>query len=74
MNKIQNTEMENYLQVKLSARSIVPIGVIYEDPSMATSWLKGKPLDRKITKYAVEKIAVALENAEAHSIEREMSE
>jgi CO dehydrogenase nickel-insertion accessory protein CooC1 len=65
MNKIQNAEMENYLRMKLSARSIKPIGVIHEDRSMSASWLKGMPLDGVKPKQEAEKIAKALETAEA---------
>jgi CO dehydrogenase nickel-insertion accessory protein CooC1 len=65
MNKIQNAEMENYLRMKLSARSIKPIGVIHEDRSMSASWLKGIPLDGVKPKQEAEKIAKALETAEA---------
>jgi CO dehydrogenase nickel-insertion accessory protein CooC1 len=64
MNKIQNAQIEKYLRIKLSAKSINPIGVIHEDPSMSTSWLKGMPLDGKKLMQEAEKIAKALENVE----------
>ena len=73
MNKIQNAEIENYLRMKLSVKSINPIGVIHEDPSMSTSWLKGKPLDGKKPKLEAVKIAKALETAEALAEELEAS-
>jgi CO dehydrogenase maturation factor len=65
MNNIHNTEIENYLRMRLSAKSIKPIGVIHEDLSMSTSWLKGLPLDGVKPKKEAEKIAQALETAEA---------
>jgi CO dehydrogenase maturation factor len=73
MNKIQNAEIENYLRMKLSAKSINPIGVIHEDPSMSTSWLKGKPLEGKKPKLEAAKVAKALETAETLAEELEMS-
>jgi CO dehydrogenase nickel-insertion accessory protein CooC1 len=73
INKIQNAEIENYLRMKLSAKSINPIGVIHEDPSMSTSWLKGKPLEGKKPKLEAAKVAKALETAETLAEELEMS-
>jgi CO dehydrogenase nickel-insertion accessory protein CooC1 len=65
MNRVPNTDMENYLRVELSRRSINPIGVIREDSSMSIAWLKGKPLDGKKPKQEAEKVAKALETADA---------
>jgi CO dehydrogenase maturation factor len=65
LNKVQNIEIENYLRKELSARSIEPIGIIYEDPSMSITWLKGKPLSGREAKQEALKIAKALETSEA---------
>ena len=65
MNRVQNADMENYLRMELSQRSINPIGVIHEDLSMSIAWLKGTPLDGKKAKQEAYKIAKALETAEA---------
>ena len=45
LNKIGNVETENYLRMKLAERGIEPGGVIGEDPSISTSWLKGTSLE-----------------------------
>jgi CO dehydrogenase nickel-insertion accessory protein CooC1 len=47
LNKIRNSDTEKYLQTKLAERGIEPGGVIYEDPSIFDSWLKGTPLEVK---------------------------
>ena len=65
MNRVQNADMENYLRMELSQRSINPIGVIHEDLSMSIAWLKGTPLDGKKAKQEAYKIAKALETSEA---------
>ena len=65
MNRVQNADMENYLRMELSQRSINPIGVIHEDLSMSIAWLKGMPLDGKKAKQEAYKIAKALETAES---------
>jgi CO dehydrogenase maturation factor len=65
LNKVQNAETENYLRRELSARSIEPIAIIYEDPSMSISWLQGKPLGGREAEREVRKIAKALEISEA---------
>jgi CO dehydrogenase nickel-insertion accessory protein CooC1 len=65
LNKVQNIEIENYLRKELSARSIEPIGIIYEDPSMSITWLKGKPLSGREAKQEAQKIVKALETSEA---------
>jgi CO dehydrogenase nickel-insertion accessory protein CooC1 len=73
MNKIQNAEMENYLQMKLSARNIKPIGIIHEDSSISIAWLKGIPLDREKSIQEAERIVTALEAAEVLIDELEAS-
>jgi len=65
LNKIQNAEMENYLQMKLMARCIKPIGIIHEDASISIAWLRGMPLDREKSKQEVDNIVKGLETAEA---------
>lgn len=65
LNKIQNAEMENYLQMKLMARCIKPIGIIHEDASISIAWLRGMPLEREKSKQEVDYIVKGLETAEA---------
>jgi hypothetical protein len=57
--------MENYLQMKLMARCIKPIGIIHEDASISIAWLRGMPLDREKSKQEVDYIVKGLETAEA---------
>jgi CO dehydrogenase maturation factor len=64
LNKVQNPEMEEYLRKELSARSIEPIGVIYDDPSMSITWLKGRPLRGIEAGQEAQNIAKALEASE----------
>jgi CO dehydrogenase nickel-insertion accessory protein CooC1 len=65
MNRVPNTDIENYLRAELYKRNINPIGVIREDLSMSIAWLKGMPLDGKNSKTEAEKIVKALETADA---------
>jgi CO dehydrogenase nickel-insertion accessory protein CooC1 len=65
LNKIQDTETENYLQKELLRRGIESLGTVFEDPSLSIAWLKGLPLDTVRTKQEFQKIAKELETAEA---------
>jgi len=65
LNKIQDPEMEIYLRKELLMRGIEPLGTIIEDLSVSLAWLKGYPIDMMRTKCEVQKIAKALEAAEA---------
>lgn len=70
LNNIQNSEMENYLRMKLLEKSIEPIGILHEDASMSIAWLKGRALDGKRPLQEALKIARALEdNASLAEIE-----
>jgi len=64
LNRVQNIEIENYMRKELSARSIEPIGVIYEDPSMSITWLERKPLGGREAEQEALKIAKVLETSE----------
>lgn len=73
MNRVQNTDMENYLRMELTQRSIHPIGVIHDDLSMSIAWLKGMPLDGVKAKQEASRIAKALEAAEVLIGEKDVS-
>jgi len=44
LNKVPNAETENYLREKLLDKDITPLGIIHEDPTISTAWLKGNPI------------------------------
>jgi CO dehydrogenase nickel-insertion accessory protein CooC1 len=71
LNKVPDRETEVYVREELSARRIEPIGIIYEDPGMSITWLKGKPLGGSEIELAALNIAKALEAAEAHAAVKE---
>ena len=73
MNRVQNADMENYLRMELTQRSIHPIGVIHDDLSMYIAWLKGMPLDGVKAKQEASRIAKALEAAEVLIGEKDVS-
>jgi CO dehydrogenase nickel-insertion accessory protein CooC1 len=73
MNRVRNADMENYLRMELSLRSINPVGVIHEDLSMSIAWLKGTPLVGKKAKQEAYRIAEALETAEGLVEEKDVS-
>jgi len=45
LNKIKDKKIKNYVSEKLKEKGLKIIGVIYEDPSIALSWLEGEPLE-----------------------------
>lgn len=44
INKVDSIETEAYLVAKLAEHGIRPAAVIYTDPSISKSWLKGTPI------------------------------
>jgi CO dehydrogenase nickel-insertion accessory protein CooC1 len=66
LNKVQNKETQIYLTEELLARSITPIGTIYEDPSISIKWLKGKPLAGSEIQEEALNIARVLETSETY--------
>jgi CO dehydrogenase nickel-insertion accessory protein CooC1 len=65
LNKVQNNEVEIYMRKELSARGIEPIGIIYEDPSVSITWLRGKPLGGGVIEQEAKKIARVLDTSES---------
>jgi CO dehydrogenase maturation factor len=65
LNKVQNNEVEIYMRKELSARGIEPIGIIYEDPSVSITWLRGKPLGGGVIEQEAKKVARALDASES---------
>lgn len=64
VNKVRDQESEQYLRDRLAEEEIIPIGVIKDDPSLASAWLKGQPLNEVGTKPDMAGIVMALETAE----------
>ncbi|MFZ2097762.1 MAG: P-loop NTPase [Anaerolineales bacterium] len=64
LNKIRNSDMENYMRTKLAERGIEPDGIIHEDPSISVSWLKGIALDARKTQADILGFTTKLEDAE----------
>ncbi len=66
LNRIRDTEMDEYIRGKLLEGGVETIGSIYDDPNVATSWLKGVPfVGMELSKIADE-IVAALEKAEVN--------
>jgi hypothetical protein len=53
--------MEKYMRKKLAEKGLEPLGVIHDDPAIATSWLEGKSLDGMKTREDVERLVEKLE-------------
>jgi len=64
LNKIRNSSTEEYLRAKLAERGIEPGGVIYDDPTISDSWLKGIPLEVNKTQSSILGFIERLEAAE----------
>jgi CO dehydrogenase nickel-insertion accessory protein CooC1 len=64
LNKISNPDIENYLRTKLAERGIEPDGIIHEDPSISTMWLKGIPLEVEKSQGDILDFIAKLEAAE----------
>ena len=68
LNRVRDEKMERYMQAKLAAKRLEPIGVIHEDAAIAMSWLEGAPLEVKSTRKDVEEIVKNLEAVAASSV------
>jgi hypothetical protein len=65
LNRVRDEEMEGYVRKRLAENGLEPIAVIYEDPSIARSWLRGTPLGPTNAQEDVETVVDKLE-AVAH--------
>jgi CO dehydrogenase nickel-insertion accessory protein CooC1 len=65
LNKIGNSNTENYLKTKMAERGLEPNGVIYENPSISDSWLKGTPLEMNESQSDILGFIEKLEAAES---------
>ena len=45
LNKVPDEATENYMREVLAEADIVPLGVVYNDPSIARAWLRGEAID-----------------------------
>ena len=61
LNRIKDEEMERFVSAALAEKGIEPIGVIYEDPTIAMSWLEGTRVDAPGVQADVESIVDRLE-------------
>jgi CO dehydrogenase nickel-insertion accessory protein CooC1 len=65
LNKIPNNEVGSYLTEELAKRGLTPIGTIYEDASIALSWLRGLPVESKQAEGDIAKVIAELGAVEA---------
>lgn len=70
LNRVHSAAEEKYLRQRLGEKGIEPVGVIYQNPSISFSWLKGMPIRLEEVPIAVEKVLDRLENAEQPAGER----
>jgi CO dehydrogenase maturation factor len=70
LNRVQDTEEEEYLRQRLEEKGIDPIGVIYHSSSISLSWLKGMPIRSDDALMEAQKILDRLENVERVARER----
>jgi CO dehydrogenase maturation factor len=61
LNRVRDEEMESYLTQAVEEKGIEPLGVIYEDPSIALSWLKGTTLEATRAERDAERVLDRLE-------------
>lgn len=64
INKVDSIETEAYLVAKLAEHGIRPAAVIYTDPSISKSWLKGTPILGKKSQNEILGFIEKLEEAE----------
>jgi len=64
LNKVADDETELLLRAGLAERGLHPVGVMHQDPSVATAWLVGRELDLEQLGADARVISEALEAAE----------
>jgi CO dehydrogenase nickel-insertion accessory protein CooC1 len=63
LNNIQDEETEEYLRRRMAGKGIEPVGVIHAQTAIATSWLKGLPVEAPNTQEELSRIVDAIEAA-----------
>jgi CO dehydrogenase maturation factor len=63
LNRIKDKEIENYIKEKLLKNGIEPIGTIYDDASIALSWLKGEQIKYDKTNIDLERLIKKLDES-----------
>jgi CO dehydrogenase nickel-insertion accessory protein CooC1 len=63
LNRITSDQMETILRGKLEVHGLRPLGVIHADPSIATAWLTGSPLESARAHREIRVVVDALEKA-----------
>ncbi|MBN2043555.1 MAG: P-loop NTPase [Anaerolineales bacterium] len=67
LNKIPNTEVEDYLRKKLAHYRIEPLGSLHLDEAISLSWLKGRPLFSPEANEEIKNLINKLEQFEIES-------
>jgi CO dehydrogenase nickel-insertion accessory protein CooC1 len=61
LNRIGDEDTEDFLRTSLDHPGVTPIGMVHEDPAVASSWLKGVPIETAPLKADIEPIVAELE-------------
>ncbi|MCJ7625629.1 MAG: P-loop NTPase [Anaerolineaceae bacterium] len=64
LNQVHDTVVEKYLRDKLDQHAIKPIGVIYRDDAISTSWLKGLPIEESQANEEIKTVIDRLEQVD----------
>jgi CO dehydrogenase maturation factor len=64
LNKVRDEASRSYLEARLAEQNITPIGVIHDDPAVASDWMMGTQLRPTTAAAEVQRIVEALEAAE----------
>jgi CO dehydrogenase maturation factor len=63
LNRVTSEQMEEFLNDKLKAHGLKPLGIIYADAAIAMSWLTGSRLESQQARQEVRTIVDELERA-----------
>jgi CO dehydrogenase maturation factor len=68
INQVQSPEVEEYIREQLAEHDIQPLGVIYRDDTISTSWLRGKPLEAIQAMEEIKQAILKLEQFEKEEV------
>jgi CO dehydrogenase maturation factor len=68
LNQIQSAEMEGYIRERLAEHDIQPLGVIYREDGISTSWLKGLPIEATQAVEEIKNVVAKLEQFEKEEV------
>lgn len=64
LNKVRDDASQQYMESRLAERGVKPIGVLHDDPAVASAWMTGSKVKPTVAAREAEQLVEAIEDAE----------